>query len=108
VTLTKPSRKLKKQIMKEVGFAERLTGYKLHERMGPMPRTLYSFREILDLLNEANPRIDFNGLEQWIREVMGDGELAERILETVEVDRSDQEKTCLIRDLLAQRLAQCR
>ena len=94
--------------MAEVGFEERLIGYRLRERSGPMSITPYSFEEVVGLLCDPHPRIDFNQLEVWIREVMGDEELAGKIKEVAREDISDQERAWRIRDLMGERLLQCK
>ena len=106
--LSKPSKGLMKRLLNEVNFEERLIGYRLRQRTGPMPVTLYSFSEVVALLNDPHPRMDFNLLERWIRETMGDIELAGRIKEEIEKDCSNQEKSFLIRDLAGERFLQCR
>lgn len=106
--LSKPSKELTLRILTEVGFKDRLIGYRLRERAGPMSITLYSFEEVVCLLNDPYPRIDFNQLEVWTRETMGDLELAGRIKEVVKKDISDQERLCQIRDLMEERSLQCK
>ena len=104
--LTSPSKGLAARILTEVGFSERLIGYRLRERTGPMSITLYSFEEIVGLLNEPHPRIDFNLLEKWVRNTMGDLELAGKIRDVLNEDMSDQDKSAQIRDLMGLRLHQ--
>ncbi len=105
--LTLPSKALATRILTEVGFEERLMGYRLHERTGAMSITLYSFEEVVGLLNGPHPRIDFNRLEKWVREIMGDLELAGKIRELLKEDMSDRDRSSGIRDLMALRLHQC-
>ena len=105
--LTSPSKDLAQRILNEVGFEDRLTGYRLRERTGVMTIQLYSFEEVVWLLNDPHPSLDFTRLEQWIRETMGDPELAGRIGDVIQEDISDQVRTLRIRDLMALRLYQC-
>jgi hypothetical protein len=105
--LSVPSEGLVSRILSEVGFEERIIGYRLRERTGPISITLYSFEEVVGLLNDTHPRIDFNRLEKWIREVMGDRELAGKIKKVIDEDGSDQERTFRIRNLMGERLLQC-
>ncbi len=106
--LSKPSKDLALTVLTEVGFEERLKGFKIRERTGPMPVTLYSFEEVVLLLNDHFPAIDFNHLENWIRNVMKDGELADRLISiTSKRNLSDQKKTRLVRNLMGVRLLQC-
>ena len=106
--LSEPSKELAARILAEVGFEQRLVGYNLRERTGPMPVTLYSFEEVVGILYEPHPRIEFNRLKQWISTVMGDRELAQNIKEIVEKEVSDQAKLFQIRDLMGERLLQCK
>jgi hypothetical protein len=106
--LSDPSRSLASRILAEVGFEERFMGYRLHERAGAMPMTLYSFEEVVGLLMDSHPRIDFNGLEKWIREVMGDDELSRRIRGLIDRDTSERDRSHRIRDLMIERLLQCK
>jgi len=103
-----PSDDLRKRILNEVGFEDRLEGFNLHERTGPNPVTMYSFEEVVSLLNNRHPRLDFNELEKWVRETMGDTELAEQIAVTIKQGNNDRERTYSIRDLMEERLNQCR
>ena len=103
-----PSHDLSKRILTEVGFEDRLVGFSLHERTGPNPVTMYSFEEVLSLLKERHPRLDFSELEGWVRETMGDTELAGEITVVVRSERSDQDKSLRIKKLLGERLNQCK
>ena len=102
--LPEPSRALCERILSEVGFNDRLIGYRLRQRTGPAPVTLYSFGEVFALLGDAHPRIDFVRLEEWVRHVMKDEALADKIQEAIKEDTSGREKTLLIRDLMEERL----
>jgi hypothetical protein len=106
--LKNPSRKLAMNILSEVGFEDRLIGFSLRERTGPMPVIMYKFEEVVSLLNNPHPRMDFDELRVWVREAMGDEELAEKISEAIEKGKSDQERSYLIKKLMDERLSQCR
>ena len=106
--LSVPSDDLRKRILSEVNFEDRLEGFSLRERSGPMPVTMYSFDEVVSLLNDPHPCFDFESLEEWIRRVIGDPELAERIAGAIKKGNSDLERTHLIRNLMEERLTQCR
>jgi hypothetical protein len=105
--LTSPSKDLAERVLTEVGFEDRLTGYRLRERTGATTIRLYSFEEVVGLLNDLHPRLDFDRLERWIRETMGDPELAEKIEDVIQEDMSDRVRTLRIKDLMALRLYQC-
>ena len=103
-----PSNDLTRRILTEVGFEDRLEGFRLRERSGPTPVTLYSFEEVVSLLTDPHPRLDFEALEGWIQSVMGDEELAEQIATVIKKGENDQERTYSIRELMEERLNQCR
>jgi hypothetical protein len=106
--LKEPSKDLARRILGEVGFEDRLNGFSLRKRSGPMSVTMYSFQEVVSLLNDAYPRLDFSELEIWVRKTMGDQELAEQIAEAVRKGQSDEKKSDRIRRLMEERLGQCR
>jgi hypothetical protein len=103
-----PSNDLSKRILTEVGFEHRLVGFSLHERTGPNPVTMYSFEEVVSLLNDPHPRLDFNELEIWVRKTIDDQELAEQIAEAIGKGKSDQNRSDRIRKLMEERLSQCK
>jgi hypothetical protein len=105
--LESPTEALAGRILAEVGFEDRITGYRLRERTGIMTIRLYSFGEVVGLLNDPYPRLDFAGLQRWISETMGDPELAGKIGDAIQEDTSEQVRSIRIRDLMAQRLSQC-
>jgi len=45
--LKNPSRELAMKILSEVGFEDRLIGFSLRERTGPMPVVMYKFEEVV-------------------------------------------------------------
>jgi hypothetical protein len=106
--LQDPSRELAKRILTEVDFKDRLNGFSLRERAGAVPITMYSFEEVVCLLNDRHPRLDFNQLEVWVSKTMGDKELARQIAEVVRDGRSDQDRSLRIRKLMEERLSQCK
>ena len=108
VKLQTPSKELAARIVTPVGFAQRLTGYRFRERTGPMSIALYSFEEVVGLLCDPFPRIDFMALGTWIRDVMGDADLAGRIAAIINDKDSDRNKTVKIRNQMAARLLQCK
>jgi hypothetical protein len=106
--LSAPSKKLDRRILAEVKYEDRIIGYRLGQRTGLTPVTLYSFEEIIGFLSNPLPMIDFNRLESWIRTIMEDNELADKIKEVSIDNASDQEKTFSIKDLMVERLRQCK
>ncbi len=106
--LSVPSKKLASKIVTEVEFEERLIGYRLRQRTGLVAIALYSFEEIIGLLYDQHPRIDFVKLESWMRKIMEDIELSEKIGAVIKTDCSVQNKSLKIRELMSKRLLQCR
>ena len=107
-TLTTPSRELALRILDEVGFEDRITGSSLHVRAGVRTLSLYSLEETFRLLKEPYPYIDLAQLEDWIRTVIKDEDLADKV-KTVIAQKSNQQETIpLIRDLVGWRLIQCK
>jgi len=104
--LQEPSKSLAKRVLTEVDFEDRLSGFSLRERAGAIPVTMYSLQEVVTLLNDPHPRLDFNELEGWVRKTMKDGELADQIAEAIKKGHSDQERTHLIKNLMEERLNQ--
>ncbi len=106
--LSEPSKALGGRILKKVSFEDRFIGYRLSERHGATRTTSYSFQEVVNLLKDQMPRVDFDALEGWVRRVMEDEELAERLSTAVEEEKNDHDRVVSIRDLMEERLAQCK
>ena len=107
-TLTTPSRELALRILDEVGFEDRITGSTIHVRAGIRTLSLYSLEEILMLLKEPFPQIDLDRLEGWIRTVIKDSELADKVKTVIAQKSNEQDTLTLIRDLVGIRLIQCK
>jgi hypothetical protein len=106
--LKHPSQDMAKRILTEVSFEDRLHGFSLRERSGPVSVTMYSFEDVVSLFNSPYPCLDFNELEGWVRETMGDKELSEQIAKAVRTGRSDQDRSLRIKKLMEERLGQCK
>jgi hypothetical protein len=106
--LSEPDDALVSRVLSEVGFENRLTGYRFRQRVGAIPASLYSFEEVVHLLNDKFPRLSFQGLEEWLRTVVRDEELATQIADAVEQEGNDRDRTVRIRILMAERLCQCK
>ncbi len=106
--LSEPSRELGAGILKKVPFENRFIGYRLGERHGAGRVISYSFQEVVNLLRGPMPRVDFDALQEWVREVMADGELAERMAAAVEEETNDRDRVVSIRNLMEERLVQCK
>ena len=105
--LQRPSQDLAQRILSEVGFEDRLVGYRTHRRLGPSPVALYSYGEVVGFLSEQFPQIKINKLEAWLRDTMGDTEMADKVRMLRDHDLSDQERLLQIRNLMGLRLLQC-
>jgi hypothetical protein len=103
-----PSDDLSKNVLTEVDFEDRLEGFLLRERSGPIPVTMYSFEEVASLLNDPHPRLGFIELETWIRKTMRDKELADQVADAVRMESSDQNRSLRIKELMEERLDQCK
>ena len=104
--LSTPSKELALRILSEVDFDQRIEGFRLRERAGIIPTRMYSFSEVVGFLSDSFPKIDFTALSHWIRSVMKDPELSDRVMTTAGSDASDLDKTRQIRDLMGLRLVQ--
>lgn len=108
MALPQPSRTLAERMLSEVGFEDHLLGFRVRERSGPVPMKLYSCEELLGFLSDPFPQLDFAALQRWLATTMGDDELAQRIGELAAAPLTGQQRTHQLRDLLAERLLQCR
>ena len=106
--LATPSRDLALQILDEVNFEDRLIGSLLHVRAGVRIVSLYSLEEVFLLLKEPYPQIDPAQLENWIRTILHDGELADSIKAITLEETGNQDILPFIRDLVGWRLIQCK
>ena len=106
--LKTPSGKLAKRILTDVAYKHRIEGFRLRERAGILPTTLYSFGEIVSFLSDPFPRIDLQELAGWIRDIMEDPELANEVERLISADRSDLDKAKKIRDVMGLRIIQCK
>jgi hypothetical protein len=106
--LKKPSRELAARILSEVGFENHLAGFSLRERSGAVPVIMYHFEEVLSFLDGPFPCLDWRGLETWLKNVMGDQELAEKIAEAVQKGKSERDRCFQVKKQMRRRLDQCK
>ncbi len=106
--LKKPSQDLVRKVQRDVGFEDRLEGYSLRERAGAVRINMYSLAGVASFLNQGHPRIDLQRFQGWVRDIIGDTELADRIRTVVAEPISDQAKGDKIRELVEERLCQCK
>ena len=106
-TPERPSPVLAIKVLSEVRFEDRLEGYSLRERAGAVRITMYSLKEVASFLNGRHPRIDFQTLQGWVRDVIGDRELADLLKEVDGEPISGQAKCDRCRQLIQRRLGEC-
>lgn len=106
-TLIPPDKVLAARVLREVGFADRVIAYRLNERMGAVAATLYSFEEVVSLLYDLCPRVDWDGLVRWVREVIGDRELAAAMEGALQAEGNEGARLLHLRNLMGERLVQC-
>jgi len=106
--LKAPSRDVALQLLDEVDFKDRLMASALHTRAGIRIVSLYSLEEVFLLLKEPYPQIDPAQLENWIRTIIRDGALADRIKAVIQQEAGNQDILHTIRDLVGWRLIQCK
>lgn len=107
-TLSMPDEHLRARVLREVGFDERLVGYRMRERTGPMPESLYSFEEVVHLLGDKLPYVSPEQLRQWVETITEDSELAAAVADVNEEETNDLDRLSRIRTLMAERLCQCK
>ena len=103
-----PTKELAARILGEVDFQDRLIGYKMRRRMGPVPVSLYSFEQVVRFLTEDIPQIELDDLEAWVGEKIGDEDLARAIGEIGRKELDELEKLLHVRGLMTARLGQSR
>ena len=106
--LSEPTAELACHVTGKVGFENRLVGYRVRQRAGALMTPLYSFEEVVHLLNDQFPQLSLRRLEEWLRTVIGDGELADRIAEVAQEDMCDRDRMLRVRMLMSARLCQCK
>ncbi len=107
-TLSTPDEALRARVLREVDFPHRLIGHRMRERMGPIPVSLYSFEEVLHLLDDKFPYVNPQRLEEWLDTVTEDRELAAAIGDVIQERTNDQERMLSIKLLMGERLCQCK
>ena len=106
--LSEPDKELVSRVVQEVGFEERLVGYRVRQRLGPTITTMYSFEEVVHFLNDKFPLLKFEALEKWLRTVMKDEELAVKTAEAIEEEKNDHDRLQRIKIRMRERLSQCK
>ncbi len=107
-TLSTPDGDLAARVLREVDFEQRLVGYRLRERTGALPASLYSFEEVVHLLDDTFPYVSLQRLEAWVETVTEDRELAAAIANVVREETNDRDRISRVGTLMRERLCQCK
>ena len=100
-----PSGELAAKITREVHWSERIEGALFDPGPGEMVERLFRLEDVYKLLSGLpNFQIDFHELKNWIRDVIGDQELADAMDKVLTVSKDPRQETVL---LLGHRLLQC-
>jgi len=105
--LSEPSADLVSRVTAQLEFKHRFVGYRVRKRAGPMAIAAYNLEEVVGLLNDEFPQLNLERLEEWVRTVIGDEELADRISEAIATEKRDHDRILRVRRLMSQRLCQC-
>jgi hypothetical protein len=116
--LSPPSQDLAGKILSELGWEQRIEGYRCIPMTGNLKEFIFKFKDATKLLHAhvGDPWstssgyfgfFDFDELLTWIRSVFGDEELASAISERIASDSSLKEKIEVAKPLMEQRLRQC-
>ena len=112
--LKMPSSDLRSKILNKVGFENRFIGYRL-SRSGYSMVTCYQFEDVVKLLKMKSgskiskiSRVNFHGLEKWLREVIEDNELADRVSRAAKESKGEYFAAIAAGDLMENRLIQCK
>ena len=84
------------------------SGYRCRARWGQLAADLYSVQHIARLLGDKYPALSFAELDKWLRTVVRDEELANRVAQTIEEQASNRDKVLRVKTLLEERLSQCK
>jgi hypothetical protein len=96
------------RIFSKVSFKDRFIGGRLRQHAGVVKVTSYSFEEVIHLLNDQTPMINFKALEKWLREVIMDEDLADKVAGALDEKGSYLNTLCHIKGLMEDRLRQCK
>ncbi len=106
--LSAPDPDLVGRVTSKVGFDQRLVGYRIRRRAGALVKPLYSFEEVVHLLDDSRPYLSVEDLVKWVRSVIRDEELADRMAEAAGGESSDYERLLRVKALMGERLCQCK
>jgi hypothetical protein len=114
-----PSVEFVQHATRELGYAERTTVHKMSGGPGNVAVDVYNFPEMVNALfgtrwdrllaegsKESFVWVDFDGLVAWLRDVVGDPELADAVAAAVADEDSYKEHIDAITPLFRERVAQ--
>lgn len=119
LNLKKPSKEQAKNDLREVEYDDRISGIKMHSMAGNQRHPLNSLEEVYKFIDIGNPSellkpggstINYIApkiLTKWIKEVIGDEELADKISENLSEKSNFKEKSKVIQETIGKRLYQC-
>lgn len=121
VQLLEPTPELANKLLSEVGFEQKITGCKIAQMGGQDLTFLYGLEEVSRFMNVdefgvlmtlgGSPsigQIDLEDLRKWVEEVFGDKELAKAIEEVIAHKDIYPERCGPVKELLEQRINQCK
>lgn len=106
--LSEPDQALAARVLQEVTYDQRLVGYRCRARWGQIRAHIYSFKDAALLLRDKRPMISLSDLEDWLRTVIVDPELADRVAQAAREAPTERDRMLQVSSLLDERLAQCR
>ncbi|MCP4108526.1 MAG: hypothetical protein GY749_23760 [Desulfobacteraceae bacterium] len=104
--LSEPSFSLATNLLREVGYDDRLEGCLMREHSGQIPVTVYNFEEAVRFLSDTFSLVDIAELVNWVRKAIGDKELSEKIEDAVRDEPCTMSGIRMASELMAQRLEQ--
>lgn len=117
--LSEPTNAIKESLSAKVEYEEHFKGYKLHGMAGGRPMRLYTLEEVKNFMHADSREklleiggagtvgyVDFDELADWVRNVVGDPELADAILEIEEREDNYKDQVDAVSDLIDKRLTQ--
>lgn len=119
--LTQPNDRMKETLTEEVEYEEHFVGHKLHGMAGGSKMRLYSLEEVRNFMHADDSEklleiggggtvgyVDFDELADWTRNIVGDDELADAILEMAASGDNYKEQVEAVSALIGERLEQAR
>lgn len=117
--LTQPEKPVKEALDSEVAYEDHFVGYKLHGMAGGSKMRLYTLEEVLNFMHADSREkllevggggtvgyVDFDELAAWTRNVVGDEELADAILEQAQTADNYKDQVAAVSTVIEKRLKQ--